>query len=44
MAICDLNPAKLGKVKCRLCPKVFRERKFMLRHFRPAHPGEDPDI
>ena len=42
--VCEANPNKKDRVKCRLCDKTFKERKSMLRHFRPAHPGEDPDI
>ena len=42
--ICEDNPNKEDLVKCRLCPKEFKERKSMLRHFRGAHPGQDPDV
>ena len=41
---CDDNPRKRDLVKCRLCPKEFKERRSMLRHFRGAHPGQDPDV
>ena len=43
-AVCDNNPSKLPRVKCRLCPKDFKERRLMKRHFKAAHPGEDPDL
>ena len=42
--ICADNPEKKDLVKCRLCPKEFKERKSMLRHFRGAHPRQDPDV
>ena len=41
---CDHNPGKRDLAKCRLCPKEFKERRSMLRHFRGAHPGQDPDV
>ena len=42
--ICDQNPNKKPRVKCRLCEKDFKERRLMKRHFKVAHPGEDPDL
>ena len=42
--VCEDNPDKEDLVKCRLCPKEFKERKSMLRHFRGTHPGQDPDV
>ena len=42
--LCDQNPNKKPRVKCRLCPKDFKERRLMKRHFKVAHPGEDPDL
>ena len=42
--VCDDNPNKEDLVNCRLCPKQFKERKSMLRHFRTAHFGQDPDV
>ena len=41
---CASNPNKLGRVKCRLCPKDFKERRLMKKHFKSAHPGEDPEL
>ena len=41
---CDQNPNRKPNSVCRLCKKEFTKRKSMLRHFRSAHPGEDPDI
>ena len=41
---CDDNPGKRDLVKGRLCPKEFTEKRSMLRHFRGAHPGQDPDV
>ena len=41
---CEDNPGKRDLIKCRLCPKEFKERRSMLRHFRGTHPGQDPDV
>ena len=41
---CDQNPNRKPNSVCRLCRKEFTKRKSMLRHFRSAHPGEDPDV
>ena len=41
---CLQNPSRPARVKCRLCPKDFKERRVMKRHFASAHPGEDPDL
>ena len=40
---CTKNPNREGEVPCRLCLKEFAKRSSMLRHFRSAHPGQDPD-
>ena len=42
--VCNQNPNKKPRVKCRLCPKDFKERRLMKRHFKVVHPGEDPDL
>ena len=41
---CDQNPNRKPNSVCKLCRKEFTKRKSMLRHFRSAHPGEDPDV
>ena len=41
---CDQNPNRKPNSVCRLCRKEFTKRKSMLRHFRGAHPGQDPDV
>ena len=41
---CTSNPARKGLVKCRLCQKEFSKRNSMLRHFKKAHPGQNPDM
>ena len=40
--ICDANPNKPARIKCRLCPKDYKTQDLYKRHFKTAHPGEDP--
>ena len=39
---CLANPNRKARKQCRLCPKDFKNDLLLKRHFKSAHPGEDP--